>query len=68
MKIKDLSKADQNTRLQFLINEAPPFMTVIYVKGHVMLYLGTYPNPDDPKQHPVPLSYQNVWGEEPKNP
>lgn len=68
VKIKNLSEADQQTRQQFLMNEAPPFMTVIYVKGHVMLYLGTYANPDDPKHHPVPLSYQTVWGEEPKNP
>ncbi len=68
IKAVDLSKRDQETRLAFLQSKGHPFMTIINDGGHVLLYLGTYPNPDDPKHHPVALSYQNVWGLSPRNP
>jgi hypothetical protein len=67
IKVKDLSKSDRETRLKYLMSEGHPFMTVVYVGGHVILYLGTYPNPDDPQHRPVALSYQNVWAMEPNN-
>jgi len=64
----DLSKSSRDTRLQFLRSKGLPFLTIINDGGHVILYLGTYANPDDPKHLPVALSYQNVWGLEPRDP
>lgn len=68
IKITDLSKANRESRMQFLMREGHPFMTILYVGHHVVLYLGTYPNPDDPQHRPVILSYQNVWKLSPHNP
>ena len=68
VKIVDLSKSSRDARLQFLSREGLPFLTIINDGEHVLLYLGTYANPDDPKHLPVALSYQNVWGLHPRNP
>lgn len=63
----DLSELDQDTRLLQLIKEGKPFMTLIYINGHVMLYLGTYPDPTNANQL-VPLTYQSLWGLRPTTP
>jgi hypothetical protein len=68
VKAIDLSKDDRQTRLSFLKTQGHPFMTILYDGGHVLLYLGNYPNPDDPKHAPVALSYQDVWALEPRQP
>lgn len=55
---------DQETleqRRQILLEKARPFLDFIYIKGHVMLYIGKTSNPYDPKQI-VPATYQQVWG------
>lgn len=67
VKTIDLSKLDPKARIDYMMKAAHPFMTIVYMPGHVTLYLGTYPNPDDPQHHPVPLSYQDIWAEEPPN-
>lgn len=50
----DLSENTINERLQILEQKGAPLMTLIYVGGHVMLYMGTYDK--------TPFSYQNIWG------
>lgn len=54
-------------RIAKLVKEANAhaFTTIVNIKGHVFLYLGNYPNPDDQTSHLVPLTYQNVWGLKP---
>ncbi len=66
--VEDITKEKPEGRLEYLKTHGHPFMTIVYVGGHVVLYLGTYPNPDDPKHSPVALTYQNVWKLSPHNP
>lgn len=68
VKVVDLSNESPKARLNYLKEQGHPFMTILYVGGHVILYLGTYPNPDDPKHQLVALTYQDVWGLKPFNP
>lgn len=56
----DLSTSDIATRLDQLSQQGRPFMTIIHINGHVMLYLGTYPDPRNPSVK-IPLTYQNLW-------
>jgi len=60
----DLSnpQPDGKARSTYLIEHGHPWMTVIYIGGHVLDYVGEYPNPGDPVHRIVPLSYQNMWG------
>lgn len=44
-------------RLDYLNKHGHPFMTVIYIGGHVMLYVGKDKDYDN-----APLTFQNVWG------
>jgi hypothetical protein len=68
IKVVDLTTKKPEERLNYLIENGRPFMTIVYVGGHVILYLGTYPNPDDPQHKPVALTYQDVWSLKPYNP
>ena len=54
----DLSESTPAERLDWLVRHGAPMRTLIYIGGHVMLYLGTTER--DGKT--VPLVYQDVWG------
>ncbi|MED7788830.1 SH3 domain-containing protein [Francisella sp. 19X1-34] len=63
-KAYDTLNLDQDTseqRSQIILTKARPFLDFIYIKGHVMLYIGKTSNPYNPKQI-VPATYQQVWG------
>ncbi|MBX9742956.1 MAG: SH3 domain-containing protein [Chthoniobacterales bacterium] len=62
---KSSSPADQ--RIEFLKKEGKPFLSLIYIGGHVMLYIGTYPNPND-QENLMAMTYQNLWGLRPTPP
>lgn len=62
----DLSQFDMDKRLAVLGEQGHRFMTIVYIGGHVLLYLGQYPAPNDPEHAKVILSYQNIWGLRPK--
>ncbi|MBA2652482.1 MAG: SH3 domain-containing protein [Tatlockia sp.] len=55
----DLSSASLVERLAALKAKGHPMMTLVYIGGHVMLYLGN--------KNQEAMSYQNVWGLAPKN-
>ena len=59
---KLVNKTSLNTddRVQYLSQHGHPFMTLVYIGGHVFLYLGNYTNPKTGND--VPLTYQDVWG------
>lgn len=57
----DLSEQSPAARLDYLMQNGRPMRTLIYIGGHVMLYLGTFNDGHDP-QHAVPVVYQDVWG------
>ena len=50
---------NQNNKVKTIHNEGIPFLSLIYKRGHIMLYIGT--NDSD-----EPLIFQNVWGLKPR--
>lgn len=54
----DLSRSTPAERLDYLARHGKPMRTLIYIGGHVMLYLGN----TEIGGQAVPLVYQDVWG------
>jgi len=54
----DLSASTPAARLDYLARHGVPFRTLIYIGGHVMLYLGNTTRDGIA----VPVVYQDVWG------
>lgn len=54
----DLSADTPAQRIAYLVRHGAPFRTIIYIGGHVMLYLGNTVRGNQV----VPLIYQDVWG------
>ncbi len=50
----DLSKLEDKEKKEFIRKNAEPFLTLIYLRGHIMLYVGNKNN--------EPLVMHNVWG------
>lgn len=63
----DLSSLTPEARLQTLLRTGKPLLTLIYVGGHVMLYVGAYANSAEPGT-PMALTYQDAWGLKPHPP
>ena len=51
LSLKDLSDDEKKKQI---IQKAIPFLTLIYLKGHIMLYIG--------QKEGEPLVFHNVWG------
>lgn len=60
----DLSHYSTDQRLAYLIKYGQPFKTLVYIKGHIMLYVGNA----DWQGRTVPIIYHNVWGLRPAAP
>ena len=57
-RMTDLSASTPQERIDYLTKHGVPMRTLIYIGGHVMLYLG-----NTTRDHQVvPLVYQDVWG------
>jgi len=54
----DLSSSLPAQRIDYLVEHGQPMRTLVYIGGHVMLYLGTTTRGG----HTVPLVYQDIWG------
>jgi hypothetical protein len=50
----DLSSFAPELREAMILKQGMPFLTLIWVKGHIMLYIGS--------QHGRPLVFHNMWG------
>ncbi len=59
-RVDDKSELDTNARLAYLTAHGHPLLSIVYIGGHVLLYLGNYSLAGQPQ--PVAMSYQNVWG------
>jgi cell wall-associated NlpC family hydrolase len=57
----DLSSFTPEARLDYLAQHGKPMRTLIYIGGHVMLYVGNTQRDG----RTVPLVYQDVWGLQP---
>lgn len=60
-KMTDLTSESPRQRLDYLINNGRPLMNLIYIGGHVILYVGKYPNPRNNNEL-MAMTYQNLWG------
>jgi cell wall-associated NlpC family hydrolase len=61
-KMTDLSARNTQQRLEYLTANGKKFLTLVYVGGHVVLYIGHFPNPNHFNHTEMNLSYQNAWG------
>lgn len=57
----DMATKSAPERMNYLLQNGKALSTIIYIGGHVLLYVGSYDNPRD-LGHPMPLSYQQMWG------
>jgi len=62
-RIVDLSEENTNARLRYLTDHGRPFTTLVYIPGHIMLYIGN----TEINGQTVPMTYQNIWGLRPVN-
>jgi cell wall-associated NlpC family hydrolase len=61
----EMSSASPTKRVAYLMKNGHPFFTIIYVGGHIILYLGNFPILSN---HTLaPLTYQNVWALAPQS-
>ena len=51
IELKDLSLEEKKKQIE---QQGVPFLTLVYLKGHIMLYIGS--------QNGEPLVFHNVWG------
>lgn len=65
-KMTNLTEETSQQRLQYLMEKGEPFTTLVYVGGHVLLFIGNYPNPNASNHALMPLTFQNMWGLSPK--
>lgn len=63
-KMVDISKLNAKERSDYLIKNGYPLLTLVRIKGHILLYVGTYKNGDGKE---FAQSYQQMWGMSPKD-
>lgn len=61
-RLVDMSAASSSQRLSYLLDNGKKFMTLVYIGGHVFLYVGQYSDADAGNQAQVAMTYQNIWG------
>lgn len=54
-------------RINYLLQNGHPFMTIIYLGGHVILYIGKYHETNFSKTNMTAMTYQELWGMEPRD-
>ncbi|MDA6077191.1 SH3 domain-containing protein [Edwardsiella anguillarum] len=59
----DLSPYSLRSRLDYLTTHGRPFTTLVYIQGHIMLYIGN----SLVHGQAVPMTYQNIWGLSPSD-
>lgn len=62
-RVVSLTKLSAPERMAYLVKNGKPFMTLIHIKGHIMLYLGNKVI----NGVTVPVTYQDLWGLRPED-
>lgn len=57
--VTDISDLNASERLQYIMKNANPMLTLIWIKGHIFMYVGTY---RDKKGNQFVQTYQQMWG------
>jgi SH3 domain (SH3b1 type)/NLPC_P60 stabilising domain, N term/SH3 domain of SH3b2 type len=58
-KVVDLTNSPPKERISYLAKNGHKFMTIVYVGGHIFLYIG---NTIHYGNRLVPMTYQSIWG------
>ncbi|WP_375319238.1 SH3 domain-containing protein [Candidatus Tisiphia endosymbiont of Oplodontha viridula] len=61
-RVVDMSAASPEQRISYLMENGKPFLTIIYIGGHIVMYIGNYPNSHNKESPLMAMSYQNIWG------
>lgn len=64
-KIIDLAKQTTEQRIKTLMERGKGLTTLVYLPGHIFMYVGKYHLADQPSL--TAMSYQNLWGLKPKD-
>lgn len=65
-KMQNLSSEKPAKRIRYLMEKGRRFSTLVYVDGHILLFIGNYPNPHDKEHDLMAMTFQNMWGLSPK--
>ncbi|MGN7972997.1 SH3 domain-containing protein [Serratia sp. 22264] len=57
-RVVDLSHENTSARIRYLAEHGRSFTTLVYIPGHIMLYIGN----TEINGKSVPMTYQNIWG------
>lgn len=60
-KMVDMSAGTAEERLAYLMQHGLRFITLIYIGGHVVMYIGNYTN-SYANSSLMAMTYQNIWG------
>lgn len=63
----NLSYASPAKRIAYLKEHGRKFLTIVYIKDHIFLYMGKFKNPNAKNGSDMVMTYQNVWGLKPKS-
>ncbi len=58
----DLSAEPAADRLSYLMANGHKLMTIVYIDGHILLYIGNYQNPHSKNHEAMAMTYQTMWG------
>jgi hypothetical protein len=61
-KMVDMTGSSEEDRLSYLMSNGHRFMTIVYIGGHVVMYIGNYANPNSSDHAAMAMTYQNIWG------
>ncbi len=61
----DLSSLSMKERIKQLQEKGKKFTTLVYIGGHIVMYIGTYPNPNSETHELIAYTYQTIWGLKP---
>ncbi|MFT8210160.1 MAG: SH3 domain-containing protein [Symbiopectobacterium sp.] len=61
-RVVDLSKENVSVRISYLNAHGKAFTTLVYIPGHIMLYIGSAVI----NGQYIPMTYQNIWGLRPE--
>ncbi|CAM4426408.1 MAG: hypothetical protein LEGION0398_MBIBDBAK_01304 [Legionellaceae bacterium] len=64
-KMIDRSNVSSEKRIAYLIQHGHKMMTLVYIGGHIFMYLGHYLNENAKKREYIAMTYQNIWGLKP---
>jgi cell wall-associated NlpC family hydrolase len=59
--VEDETSLPTDQRIAFLLKNGRPFMTEIYIGGHIIQFVGVFPNSNEPMDL-MAMTYQNLWG------